>query len=155
MATVPSAQRAQSRARKVLSMNDDVEAAPSIGPVMAERLSAFGVRTIGDLLASDATAIVASLGDKRITDATVRDWQAQTTLVLDIPGLRGSQAQLLVGAGYRSAAAIAGAAEDTLCADVLNFAGTDAGRRILREGAAPDIEVIVNWSRAAREQLAA
>jgi len=154
-AAATTAPGAQSRSRRILKLDDDVEAAPSIGPVMAERLSAFGVDTIAALLACEPAVVVASLGDQRITEPTVRDWQAQTRLVLDIPSLRGGHAQLLVGAGYRDVAAIAATPPDKLCAGVLSFAVTDAGRRILRDAAAPDMETIVSWSKAAQGRLAA
>jgi hypothetical protein len=60
-----------------------------------------------------------------------------------------------VGAGFRSANAIAEAEPGKLCADVLAFALTPAGRRILRNGGAPDIERIKGWLEAARRMQAA
>ena len=117
---------------------------------MAERLSAFGLNTVGDLLASDAHAAAMKLGDRRITAETIRDWQDKTRLVMTISGLRGGQAQLLVGAGYRTADAIGAAEVGKLCADILSFATTTDGQRILREGSPPDIERIKGWAAAAR-----
>ena len=72
-----------------------------------------------------------------------------------VPGLRGTHAQLLVGAGYRTADAIAAAAADKLCADVLTFAASTAGQRLLRNGDPPDIERIKGWLEAALSVRAA
>ena len=40
---------------------------------------------------------------------TLRTWQQQAHLVMDVPGLRGTHAQLLTAAGYHDAAAVAAA----------------------------------------------
>jgi hypothetical protein len=54
-------------------------------------------------------------------------WQDQARLLVTVPGLAGTHAQLLVGAGYPSADAVANAEPEKLCADVLNFALTAGG----------------------------
>ena len=138
-----------------LQESDAIEAAPSIGPKMAERLSAFGLRTIGDLLEADAKTVALKLGDRRITEANIGDWQDQTRLVISIPGLRGGHAQLLVGAGFRNLDEIAAAEPDKLCADILAFASSTDGQRILRDSNAPDIERIKSWAGQARSARAA
>jgi hypothetical protein len=96
------------------------------------------------------------LADTRhITPETITDWQDQARLVCTVPGLRGTHAQLLVGAGYRSADAITVAEADKLCADVLTFAASGPGQRVLRNGDPPDIEKIKGWLEAARSAKAA
>ena len=142
-------------ARATLALSDDVEAAPSIGPKMAERLALGSIKSIADLLNADPDAVALKLGDRRITTDTVHAWQDQTRLVLSIPGLRGGHAQLLVGAGYRDAAAIRDASPGTLCADILRFATTPEGQRVLRDGDVPDIERIKGWIDDAVAALAA
>ena len=92
---------------------------------------------------------------RHITPETISGWQDQARLVCTVPGLRGTHAQLLVGAGYRSAEAIADAEPDKLCADVLAFAGSAVGQRLLRNGDPPDIEKIKGWLEAARSMQAA
>ena len=72
-----------------------------------------------------------------------------------MPGLRGTHAQLLVGAGYGSGEAIAAAEADKLCADVLTYAASAAGQRLLRNGDPPDIEKIKGWLEAAQSVRAA
>ena len=134
---------------------DDVEKAPSIGPKTAARLAGAGVRTVADLLATDADAIAARLMRDDVTGDVVRSWQEQARLVCMVPGLRGMQSQLLVGAGYHTVEAIAAVDADKLCADVLAYATTPAGLRILRDTAPPDIARIKLWAEAARLARAA
>ena len=64
-------------------------------------------------------ALAVLMDSRHITPETIADWQDQARLVCTVPGLRGTHAQLLVGAGYRSGNAIAAADADKLCADVL------------------------------------
>jgi predicted flap endonuclease-1-like 5' DNA nuclease len=141
--------------RIYLAAIDDVEAAPSIGPKMAERLAAAGIKTVADFLAADPDATVAALGDRRITADTIDDWQDQARLVMTVPGLRGTHAQLLVGAGFRTADALAATDPSTLSSAVLDFATTDDGARVLRSGDTPDFEAIARWIDNARLALAA
>lgn len=138
-----------------LAAEDDVEAAPSIGPRMAERLRPAGVVSVDDLLGADPEALAATLGDSRIKAETIRDWQDQARLVMTVPGLRGGAAQLLVGAGFRSAAEIAETDAADLSSALLTFAATPAGERILRSGEPPDLERIKSWVDAARLAVAA
>ena len=141
--------------RAYLLESDDLEAAPSIGPKMAESFAAVGVHTVGDFLECDPMALAEDLDDSRFDSETLTDWQDQARMVIDIPGLRGTHAQLLVGAGYRTAEAVAEADPVVLSAHVLKFASTSAGRRVLREGRPPDIEKIKGWVNAAKHAMAA
>jgi predicted flap endonuclease-1-like 5' DNA nuclease len=138
-----------------LKMTDGVVDAPSIGPRMAERLAPLGVETVADLLASDPASVAAQLGSSHVKTKDVADWQAQASLVCTVPGLTGTGAQLIVGAGYRDLVAIAAVAPSKLAADVLAFAATGAGKRILRDGAPPAHERIESWAASTRQALAA
>lgn len=144
-----AAKPARERSRKAVAPTDDVEAAPAIGPKIAASLRPAGIRTIADLLAADAAATATSVGAPHITAGSIGDWQAATRLVMAVPIINGTQAQLLVGAGVRSAEAIAAADPVDLCAALLNYAGTREGQRLLRDGAAPDIERVKLWVAAA------
>jgi hypothetical protein len=138
-----------------LRVEDKLEAAPSIGPRLAERLGRLGLTTVADLLADDPARIAGALGIRHITPETVRCWQDEARLVLSVPGLRGNHARLLVGAGYRTPARIATAAPDALSAAVLKFATTSEGARILSAGDPPDLERITSWIAAAASVRAA
>lgn len=155
---VLAAAAAASRPREVriyLEPADDIEKAPAIGPKTASRLAEAGVRTVAELLDADADSLAARLGRSDTTGDTVRRWQEQARLVCSVPGLRGMQSQLLVGAGYRTLESIAAADADKLCADVLSYSTTSEGQRILRDTAPPDIARIKLWAEAARTARAA
>lgn len=134
-----------SRLRRRLHLGDDVEGAPSIGPKTAVRLHAVGLRTVSDLLDANATEAADRLAARHITAEVVVGWQDQARLCLAIPGLSGTAAQLLTGAGFRSAEALAAADAATVGAEVLRFATTPAGQRILRDGKAPDLADVQSW----------
>jgi hypothetical protein len=155
----PSSEREEEAAvngrRFYLAADQDVVDGPSIGPKTAHRLQAHGVNTVRDLLKADPSALSVLLNARHITPDTISAWQDQAMLVCSVPGLRGTHAQLLVGAGYRTADAIAEAEPEKLCADVLNFATSTAGQRLLRSGEPPDIERIKTWLEAARSVRAA
>ena len=138
-----------------LTLDHAVADSPSVGAKMAKRLVRHGIATVRDLVKADPAALAVRLGARNLTAQSICDWQDQALLACAIPGLSGTHAQLLVGAGYRSAGAVAEAGPDRLCADVLAFALTPAGRRILRQGGAPDIERIKGWLAAARRMQAA
>jgi len=131
--------------RSYLGPTDDLERAPSIGPKLAERLAAAELRTVGDLLACDPTAIATKLAHPKITAETIGEWQDQSRLMVEVRGIRGSHAQLLAGAGIRSRDSLASTDADKLCADLLAFAATEKGQAILRDGNPPDMERIKGW----------
>lgn len=141
--------------RYYLTAVDDLEKAPSIGPKMAARFAGLGIKTVADFLAHSAQDMAELLDDKRLKPETLAEWQHQAELVLEIAGLRGTHAQLMTGAGYRYAADIAAANPVDFAADILKFAASDAGKRVLREGNAPDIEKIKSWVESAKLAKAA
>ncbi|MCC7250814.1 DUF4332 domain-containing protein [Hyphomicrobium sp.] len=143
------------RPKAYLANADAIERAPSIGPRMAKRLAPLGIKTVADFLAASAYLTADSLRSRTVKAETIFLWQDQCRLMMDIPGLRGGHAELLAGAGYRTAEGLAAAEETKLCADVLAFAATPAGQRILREGAPPDIERIRGWLAVAKTARAA
>lgn len=139
----------KARRKSYLALTDDIERAPTIGPRTAERMVPLGIKTVADFLAADPAAVANGTKARYMTAEAIALWQDQCRLMLDIPGLRGTHAELLAQSGYRTADAIAGAEADKLCADVLAFAATDTGRKLLRDGAPPDIERIKGWLAAA------
>lgn len=131
--------------RVYLSQRDDIVDAPSIGERTAGRLAGAGLLTVADLLRADPDEVAAAIDYRHIKADTIRLWQDQARLVMEIPGLRGTHAQLLTGAGYRTSEDVAQADAGDLSAAILRFASTRDGQRLLRDGAAPDIEKIKSW----------
>lgn len=140
-----AAERGTRSVGSALTPSDDVERAPAIGPKTAARLAAVGVRTVADLLAADPARLADDLRVRHISKATVRDWQDQCRLVMEVPVLRSAHAQMLVLAGYRTVEALAAAEAPRLCSALLKLARTREGERILRDGEVPDVERIKRW----------
>lgn len=153
--TFAPADQKDAERRAYLTAVDDLEKAPSIGPKMAERFAAFGIKTIADFLARPPEDLAKLIDDRRMPAAVLEEWQHQAQLVMEIPGLRGTHAQLLTGAGYRSAQDVAASDPVGFAADVLKFATSDAGKRVLRDGNPPDLEKIKSWVDSARLERAA
>ena len=135
--------------------SDELERAPSIGPKLAERLAVGGIVSVKDFLDAEPDAVVSLLGGGRFDAVLVERWKAEARLVLRVPGLRGTHAQLLAGAGYDTPEKLAAAEPVSLSAAVLAFATTPAGARILRNGDTPDLEAIARWIQSAQQALAA
>ena len=135
--------------RYYLALDSDVEAAPSIGRKISERLEGVGIFKVSDLLAANPAEVASGLDDSRITESTVDRWKDEARLMLSIPGLRVTPSKLLVAAGYRTSDQIAKAEPQELSAAILTYASTPAGQKMLREGDPPDIEKIKSWIDAA------
>ena len=131
--------------RFYLSIDDDVVDGPSIGPKTAERLRPARIFTVRALLNADPDEVASIVTARHITADAVRAWQAQARLVITVPFLRGTHAQLLVGAGFRTYEEVALADQATLMASILRFATTREGQSVLRNGPPPDVEKVVRW----------
>jgi len=138
-----------------VTLDDDIGEALGIAAKTAKRLSAQGIRTVRDLLKAEPAALAVQLNVRSLTAQAIGDWQDQALLLCAVPGLKPAHAQLLVGAGYRTGESIAEAEADKLCGDVLAYAETPAGQRVLRSGEVPDIERIKGWLEAAQAMRAA
>ncbi len=132
-----------------LERESDIEAAPSIGPKTASRLSKVGIRTVADLLNADPDSTAEELDVSHIRPATIADWQHQARLVCCIPQLRGLGAQLLVACGFIEPEQIKEADANDVASKILTFCGTKKGQRILRNGDAPSREDITRWVESA------
>ena len=136
-----------------LTLESDVVDAPSIGVKTAARLYDAGIHTIRDLLGTDPVTTAEVLDARHITAETVLDWQDQTALRMEMPGLRVHDVQLLVGAGIRSAGDLANAkAADLLKAAMAHFEKPEI-RRIINDSNAPDEEEVGHWIGLAKEAV--
>jgi predicted flap endonuclease-1-like 5' DNA nuclease len=147
-ATIPFAPRQtipQSRSPGSLAHAVALTEAPSIGPRTAARLAAIGIHTISQFLAASAEQMASQLGAYWITGDTVSQWQAQVTLMCDVPGLKCREAQLLSGAQYDTAEKVAGCDPTALHREVSEFAATARGRRYLCGAAPPSLGEVKRW----------
>ena len=131
--------------RFYLSPDDDIVRAPSIGPKTAARLIPIGLVLVRDLLSCDPEDIARRTANRYITAGRIAEWKAQARLVCTIPWLRGTHAQLLVGAGYDTLAKLSRADASSVCAAILRFVATREGQSILRSSPPPEIDRIACW----------
>lgn len=124
---------------------DPLVDAPSIGPKTAARFADIGVHRVGEFLDEAADSLSVRLDTRWITARMVSDWQSQAKLMCEIPGLLARDTQLLVGAGYRTAAQVRGAIADTLYRAILRFADTTEGKRAIRNSNVPDLSTVKAW----------
>jgi hypothetical protein len=132
--------------------------APSIGPRMAERLEECRVVTVGDLLKADPQTLAGQLADRRVSAATVGEWQHQASLVCRIPNLRGHDAQMLVATGITEPDQLLQANPVKLRTKIAEFLSSKTGQRMMRgtEGAElPEIQRWIEWARSSRRLNAA
>ena len=128
-----------------LALDSDLEAAPSIGPKTATRLSKAGLHTVQDLLDCDPDAVSKAVATRYITPQVIRDWQDQALLVHQLPQLRGHDAQILVGSGIRTLTDLAYSQPEELFANVIPFVESSAGKRVIRSGSEPDLTEVTRW----------
>ncbi|MEL6323526.1 MAG: DUF4332 domain-containing protein, partial [Pseudomonadota bacterium] len=133
-----------------LTPDSAVVEAPSIGRKTAERLGEIGVFTVGDLLEADADVAAELLDVPYITEDTLIDWQDQAELMMTVPGLRTHDAQVLVGAGIRSADELANAAARDIFIAAMDFLSTPEGDRIVRDEDELEEDEIEHWIDLAR-----
>lgn len=117
-----------------LTLDSPVVDAPSIGPKTATRLERVDIFTIGDLLSADVDATAAALNVRYIKAGTLTDWQDQTRLMVEAPGLRVLDSQILVGAGIRSVDELSKASAKTVLNAATSFLDTPQGARVLWGG---------------------
>ncbi len=136
-----------------LTVGEPVEAAPSIGPKTAARLEEIGIFTVADLLSYEPAAIAGLVSARHIDARTVGEWQDQARLALTLPDLSGTNAQLLVGSGYRTLEDLGEADAEDVYADLSDLTVTKTGERILRGGKPPSAQAVAAWVDFARAQV--
>ncbi|TWU58317.1 DUF4332 domain-containing protein [Rubripirellula reticaptiva] len=128
-----------------LSRQDPLVNAPSIGPKTAQRFASVGIHTVGEFLDESAAKMAAEMLTYWITTETVTQWQWQAKLMCEIPELLARECQMLAGAQYNSASAVAVCKAGELHQEVAQFAMTSSGRRYLRGADAPKLSDVRRW----------
>lgn len=149
---VPRPAAGERSRREGFDLSTPVEKAPSIGPKTAARLAMAGIVSVGDLLAADPQLVAARLRISYISESALREWQDQCRLMVDLPHLRGRDAQILVGAGYRSAEALRGMQPEQLLAEVEPVLNSERGAWVLRDGKRPGLQEATAWVARAEGQ---
>ncbi len=143
-----------SEQRARLSLDSPVVDAPSIGPKTASRLGKVDIYTIGDLLNADVHETAVALNVRYIKADTLSDWQDQTRLMVDAPGLRVLDSQILVGAGIRNVDDLARASAKSVLNAATSFLDTPQGARVLWGGEnnvdRQEVESWIGLAKAAR-----
>jgi len=134
-----------------LTFESPVVEAPSVGPKTAAHLAKAGIETVGDLLICDPDEAAEIIGVRHITVDAIETWQMQATLMIEVPGLRVHDAQLLVGAGISSREDLANASAATIFELAMEFLQTSAGSRVLRPGETLEEEEVEEWIEMANE----
>lgn len=137
--------------RFYLHSDSPVVDAPSIGPKAAERLSALGIMTVHDFLSRSATWIAEQLDDARLNADVIRTWQLQSSLMCQVPGLRGHDAQILVACDLTMPEQIRSHTPEQLLELVGPFSASREGQRMLRSANPPDLDEVRDWIQWAGE----
>ena len=128
-----------------ITRDDPVVDAPSIGRKTAKQLARAGITTIGDLLDCDPDMVELELNVRHITSEAIRTWQYQTQLMMDVPGLRVHDAQLLVGAGITTREELANASARTIFELATEFLSTPEGEWVLRDDQVLHEDEVEEW----------
>ncbi len=139
------------RRSNALTFESPVVDAPSIGPKTAVHLAKAGIETVGDLIICDPDETAEMISVRHITVDAIETWQMQATLMIEVPGLRVHDAQLLVGAGISSREDLANASAATVFELAMEFLQTSAGSRVLRPGETLEEDEVEEWIEMAQE----
>ena len=137
--------------RYYLKLEAPIVDAPSIGPKTAARFNSIGMITVDEFLNADPEVTASKLSVRHITPDVIREWQAQSKLMVEVPGLRGHDAQLLVAANVETSHQLRESNAAELLDAVTAVTKTPLGKSILRDGSAPDLDEVKSWIAATRQ----
>ena len=98
-----------------------------------------------------AEMVELELNVRHITSETIRIWQDQTQLMMDVPGLRVHDAQLLVGASITTREDLANASARTIFELAMEFLATPEGERVLRDDQVLHEDEVEEWIEMAQD----
>ena len=145
-----SAARQNAQRRFVLVEQSEIEAVPSISPLVAARLRAVGLDRVSDLLDNDHHWIADSARLEGVSAESVFAWQSEARLLCAMPQLRPFDARVLAGAGVRDARQLAAMHPSRLLDRVERFLATERGRQIMRSGSSYELSRITAWIASAK-----
>lgn len=131
--------------RYYLELSSAVQDSPSVGPKTAQRLNAQSIYTVEQLLEANPETVARRLGHRRISADTVRQWQDQARIVCRIPNMRGHDAQMLVACQITSPETLTHMSPESVLRQVLTFAQSAEGQRVLRGNKEPDLAEVRDW----------
>jgi hypothetical protein len=140
-----AASAATAALRFYLELDSPIVDAPSIGPKLASRLRRAGYRKVRHFVFADPADVAQTLNHPRLNAEKIGGWQRQAKLMCQVPMLRGHDAQLLVAAEVDRPEQLAECDARWLLGRVQAVARSSRGKRILRDGTAPDIEEVTRW----------
>lgn len=143
------------RTRTRLLREDQVVDAPSIGKKTARRLNRLGIFTVEDFLNCDVEEIAFEMDVRHIDEQTLEDWKAQALLMIEVPGLRVHDAQILVGAGVRSGEDLANASATRIFHASMGFLKSSGGANITRDDHVLQEAEVSEWIGLAKGREAA
>jgi hypothetical protein len=133
------------QARPFLDRDSPLVDAPSIGQKTAKLLQRIGIVSTSDLLSCDPEATASRLRHPRLTSDMLRAWQRQVALLCSIPGLRPSDARLLVACGIHGRHDLQRIAPSTLFAVLDPVLRTAEGQQLLRGDPPPTLADAARW----------
>jgi hypothetical protein len=104
------------------------------------------------LLRAQPAKLASQLKVREVDEALVQSWQQQADLVCRVPLLRGHDAQLLVAVGVTRLEELAECQPEALLQQLQPIVRSQAGKRILRGGAEPDLAEVSGWIQNAQRR---
>lgn len=126
--------RSETERQYLLDPEDPIERFPV--PI-ADRTAVFGrsrIRTVGDLLAADPSAVAEELDRDDVTAELVALWQTHLAFVCFVPGMSFEDASMLTNIGVLSPADLGELSEDEIDRRMAEFLRSERGERYRRSG---------------------
>ena len=120
-----------------------------LGPRSAGLLATVGVRTVGELLAANASEVAARLRESPISSDVLSAWQCEARLIVELPELSTSAARLLAATKLGDVQQIANCTPTELLA-AIETAQHETSLNWLAQTTLPSISQVSEWILFAR-----